>query len=130
MADQRVEFISTTFGPVISSFFAEGLIEVPPNPYACGNCPEMIIWGIVCQRPGRYNSLCINVPGRGNVINNSIQYCGYCNKLSNLLSEMRIEITDWWAKTSLRNPAKKPVVDNEDYPYHELLSNQDILTLF
>lgn len=126
MAAKRVEFISATFN-IMSFLFATGLIVVPQN--RPGNCPEMIVWGIVCQRPGGYKSLCLNVPVGRNVLNKSLQYCGYCNQLENLLSGMRIDITDWWDRTMLRNPVSDPVVENEDYPYQELLSNRDILRL-
>jgi hypothetical protein len=126
MATKRVEFISATFH-IMSFLFTTGLIVVPHN--RSGNCPEMIVWGIVCRRPGGYKSLCLNVPVGGNALNKSLQYCGYCNQLENLLSGMRIYVTDWWDRTMLRNPAREPVVENEDYPYQELLSNRDILRL-
>jgi hypothetical protein len=126
MAAKRVDFIKDTFG-VMSFLFTTGLIVVPPN--RVGNCPEMIVWGIVCRRPGGYNSLCINVPVGWNVLNKSLRYCGYCNQLANLLDAMQIRITDRWDRTMLRNPAREPVMENEHYPYQELLTNGDILRL-
>lgn len=91
MAQARVNFIEAATG-IVERYVNLGIIEVPRNRY--GNCPEILIWAIVCRRRGTFYSLCLNVPLHDGQESKTLQFCGWCVALAQCLTDRNIIIHD------------------------------------
>lgn len=92
-----------------------------------GNCPEFLVWPIVCRETGSYSSLCFStnpVSGRSK----SMKFCGHCEQLANFLRKRKIEIEDLWDKALLCDEKSRPFIPGR-YPYRLLRSTTQILDL-
>jgi hypothetical protein len=123
MARARVDFV-TAATETMSFMITSGVVMVPPN--APGNCPEAIVWAIVCRQPGQYRSLCVSVAEDPRIQTKSLQFCGYCEQLAMLLRDRNINITDMWEQAKLRDQ-RVPAVRRPPYPYCLWFSRDEIL---
>jgi len=92
-----------------------------------GNCPEFLVWPMICREPGSYSSLCFStnrVSGRSK----SLKFCGYCEQLANFLRKRKIEIEDLWDKALLCDEKSRTFARGR-YPYRLLRSATQILDL-
>jgi hypothetical protein len=122
MARARVEFM-TAATRIVSNVIQAGLIEMPRNRE--GNCPEYVLWGIVCRRPGNFYSLCFNVPLR-NQGDKSLQFCGWCDAAAEFLAYQSIIVTDLW-DTAILVDRRVPANFHNPYPFRRLFSMDDVL---
>lgn len=90
-----------------------------------GNCPEYLIFGIVCRKRGRYRSLCLSI--RTDKI---FKFCNHCESLMRLLNEVGIQIDDYWNQTSLKTEAKAVIAQQTGYSYVELKSFETVQESF
>ena len=77
-----------------------------------GNCPEYMIWPVVCQEGGKYKSLCFNMKGEW-----AYRCCGHCERTLEKLCANNIQIEDLWKTAFL---STEDGSDEEPYPYREL----------
>jgi hypothetical protein len=95
----------------------------PPNPPA--NSPEYLNWPIVCQKPGRYKSLCFNTYDGAKA--GVLRCCKYCEDALNRLGANGIKIDDLWKTSSM---GIGPCTDDEPYSFRDMKSLQAILKEF
>jgi hypothetical protein len=91
----------------------ESEIELCP-PRKCpnfpGNCPEYLVWGMICQNEGKYYSLCLSI-----IMERTYQLCGQCEAMANVAaSNKSVFIDDVWNKCSL---IKSDEVVDKTAPY-------------
>jgi hypothetical protein len=92
-----------------------------------GNCPEFLVWPMICHEPGSYSSLCFStnsVSGRSK----SLKFCGYCEQLANFLRKRKIEIEELWENALLCDEKSRTFARGR-YPYRLLRSATQILDL-
>lgn len=92
----------------------ESELELCP-PKSCpnfpGNCPEYLIWGMICRNEGNYSSLCLNVFSEL-----AIKFCGYCEEMAKVAtSKKNVHINDLWNKSILIK-SSEVVDENALYP--------------
>lgn len=107
MADMRCRFISRLQG-VLNSRHAVFFFR--------GNCPEFWTWGWVCNRAGKYKSLCFGREGEGS---KSMKFCEYCEEQATFLRSHGIDICYLWMQAELCDKDIPPKFDGL-FPYRLL----------
>src|SRR5271167_5082297 len=87
--------------------------ERKESPNAAGNCPESLVWPVVCRQLGTYKSLCFQMSRE-----KAHQFCTHCETILERLGANNIHIDDLW-KAALLSGGK--ISDNDEkYPWRGL----------
>jgi hypothetical protein len=124
MAAFRREFMKTVTDNLKNFSRKVNTRKDPPNPPA--NCPEYLVWPIVCQKPGKYKSLCFNMK---NDDSKAAIYrcCKFCEDALYHLGANNIVIDDLWRTSFMGEGTIKM---KGPYPEQKMKSLNDILAEF
>jgi hypothetical protein len=117
MAEARCEFMKILTDTLKNESKKVNNRALPPN--VAGNCPEFLVWPVVCNQVGSYKSLCFNM-------SQEIAYrcCTHCETTLEKLGANNIQIDDLW-QTALLGTG---VISNAGaYPWRKLKERDQIL---
>jgi hypothetical protein len=123
MAGLRCDFISTTRSTMQPIVLTTNL-DIPNLP---GNCPEAIVWPLVCRESGKYKSLCLGTSETEEGEVKSLKFCGHCEEVAKFLEAEDIEIFDLWEDALMCDQTRK--MDEGAYPFRYLLPSKELLEL-
>ena len=118
MAEARCKFMKILTDTLKNESKKVSNRDLPPN--VAGNCPEFLVWPVVCNQVGSYKSLCFNM-------SQEIAYrcCTYCETTLEKLGANNIQIDDLW-QTALLSTGD--IANAGAYPWRKLKEWNRILT--
>jgi hypothetical protein len=118
MAEARREFMKTLTDTLKND--SKKVNKRKESPNVAGNCPEYLVWPVVCRQVGSYKFLCFNMSRE-----RAYQCCTHCETTLEKLGANNIHIDDLW-KTALLSTGKFSD-DNVKYPWRVLKDQEEIL---
>ena len=119
MIHARFQFINDLASTLQEIFSPQRTALIRP-----GNCPEYIVFDIVCRSPGQYRSLCLGVKR-----NKIFKWCNHCEDLAAFLVNAGINIEDYWNQTCLKTDDASVVAENEGYSFNQLKPFAEVFSL-
>ena len=118
MAEARCEFMKILTNTLKNESKKVNNRALPPN--VAGNCPEFLVWPVVCNQVGSYKSLCFNM-------SQEIAYrcCTHCEMTLEKLGANNIQIDDLWHTALL---STGDIFNTGVYPWRKLKERDQILT--
>jgi hypothetical protein len=86
-----------------------------------GNCPEWLVFILVCTDWGTYSSICQN-KNKDRIF----KLCGYCEELAQYLNRMEIQINDLWDSSNLGVGDAVEVPQRDGFSYRRLMDYVEI----
>jgi hypothetical protein len=117
MAEARREFMKTLTDKLKNE--SKKINERTKSPNSAGNCPEYLVWPIVCRQIGSYKSLCFNLSKE-----RAYRCCTHCETTLEKLGVNDIHIDDL-CKTALLSTGN--ISNTHPYPWRELKEQEEIL---